>query len=65
MHLLKHFHMCIRTMAKRFFLTLAIRFTHHVWKYVNVRRLSLFIEESIEEATQWVVFEPNNERLCS
>ncbi len=34
-----------------------------LWKYVNVRRLFLFIEESIDEGTQWVVFEPNNERL--
>ena len=33
------------------------------WKYVNVRRLFLFIEKSIESSTQWVVFEPNNERL--
>ena len=29
------------------------------WKYVNVRRLFLYLEESIEEGTQWVVFEPN------
>jgi uncharacterized protein len=29
------------------------------WKYVNVRRLFLFIEESIDEGTQWVVFEAN------
>jgi len=29
------------------------------WKYVNVRRLFLFLEESIEDGTQWVVFEPN------
>ncbi len=34
-----------------------------LWKYVNVRRLLLYIEESIEEGTQWVVFEPNNEKL--
>lgn len=34
-----------------------------LWKYVNVRRLFLFLEESIEEATQWVVFEPNDEKL--
>jgi uncharacterized protein len=33
------------------------------WRYVNVRRLFLFIEESIEEGTQWVVFEPNREPL--
>ncbi len=31
------------------------------WKYVNVRRLFLFVEESVEEGTQWVVFEPNDE----
>jgi Bacteriophage tail sheath protein len=30
------------------------------WKYVNVRRLFLFVEESIDEGTQWVVFEPND-----
>lgn len=34
-----------------------------LWKYINVRRLFLYIEESIEKSTQWVVFEPNNERL--
>lgn len=34
-----------------------------LWKYINVRRLFIFIEESIEEGTQWVVFEPNDERL--
>lgn len=34
-----------------------------LWKYVNVRRLFLYLEESIEEGTQWVVFEPNNEKL--
>jgi phage tail sheath protein FI len=33
------------------------------WKYVNVRRLFLYLEESIDEATQWVVFEPNAEPL--
>ena len=31
------------------------------WKYVNVRRLFIFVEESVEEGTQWVVFEPNDE----
>jgi len=34
-----------------------------LWKYVNVRRLFLFLEESIDEGTQWVVFEPNDEKL--
>ena len=33
------------------------------WKYLNVRRLFLFLEESIDEGTQWVVFEPNDQRL--
>ena len=33
------------------------------WKYVNVRRLFLFLEESIDEGTQWVVFEPNDPTL--
>jgi phage tail sheath protein FI len=33
------------------------------WRYVNVRRLFLFLEESIDEGTQWVVFEPNSEAL--
>ena len=30
------------------------------WIYVNVRRLMLFIEESIEEGIRFAVFEPNN-----
>lgn len=30
------------------------------WRYVNVRRLLLFIEESIQEGTEFAVFEPNN-----
>jgi len=34
-----------------------------LWTYVNVRRLFIFLEKSIEQSTQWVVFEPNNERL--
>ena len=35
------------------------------WKYVNVRRLFIFLEESIKANTNWVVFEPNDERLWS
>ena len=34
-----------------------------LWKYINVRRLFIYVEKSIEKGTQWVVFEPNNERL--
>lgn len=33
------------------------------WKYVNVRRLFLFLEQSIERGMQFAVFEPNNETL--
>lgn len=33
------------------------------WKYVPVRRLALFLEESLFRGTQWVVFEPNDEPL--
>ena len=35
------------------------------WKYVPVRRLALFIEESLHRGTQWAVFEPNDEQLWS
>jgi phage tail sheath protein FI len=34
-----------------------------MWKYVNVRRLFIFIEQSIDRGTQWAVFEPNAEPL--
>jgi uncharacterized protein len=33
------------------------------WKYVNVRRLLIFIENSLDRGLQWVVFEPNAEPL--
>src|SRR5688572_18716483 len=33
------------------------------WRYINVRRLFIMVETSIERATQWVVFEPNDHRL--
>jgi uncharacterized protein len=33
------------------------------WKYVPVRRLALYIEESLYRGTKWVVFEPNDEPL--
>lgn len=34
-----------------------------LWKYVSVRRLFIFLEASIYNSTQWVVFEPNDQRL--
>ena len=33
------------------------------WKYISVRRLALFIEESLNQGLKWVVFEPNDEPL--
>jgi phage tail sheath protein FI len=35
------------------------------WKYINVRRLFIFVEASIDRGTQWVVFEPNDEGTWS
>jgi phage tail sheath protein FI len=35
------------------------------WKYLPIRRLALFIEESLYRSTKWVVFEPNDEPLWS
>jgi len=36
-----------------------------MWKYVNVRRLFIFVEKSVKRSMQWAVFEPNNEKLWS
>lgn len=33
------------------------------WRYINVRRLFIMVEKSIEMGTQWVVFEPNDQKL--
>ena len=33
------------------------------WRYLNVRRLFNYVEKSIEQGTQWVVFEPNDYAL--
>jgi hypothetical protein len=37
--------------------------TNRNWQYANIRRLFLFLEESIEEGIRWAVFEPNNQAL--
>ena len=34
-----------------------------LWKYLNVRRLFIYVEESIRANTSWVVFEPNSQVL--
>lgn len=33
------------------------------WKYINIRRYILYLEQSITEGTRWTVFEPNDEKL--
>lgn len=33
------------------------------WKYINVRRLFIFLEASLDQGTQWAVFEPNDQTL--
>jgi phage tail sheath protein FI len=35
------------------------------YKYISIRRLGLFLEESIDRGTRWTVFEPNDESLWS
>jgi hypothetical protein len=37
----------------------------HEYNYVPVRRMALFIEESLFQGLQWVVFEPNDQKLWS
>jgi phage tail sheath protein FI len=37
--------------------------SNSLWKYISVRRLFIFLERSIYEGTQWVVFESNDDRL--
>jgi Bacteriophage tail sheath protein len=56
---------CIRSFTGRGIVVWGARTTSTdpLWKYINVRRLFLFLEKSIERATQWVVFEPNTTRL--
>lgn len=56
---------CIRTFPGRGILVWGARtmILDALWKYINVRRLFIYLEESIDEGTQWVVFEPNNEKL--
>jgi uncharacterized protein len=56
--------------AIRLFSTIGVRVwgarttsTDPQWRYVNVRRLALFIETSVDRGLQWVVFEPNDETL--
>jgi hypothetical protein len=56
---------CIRVFPGRGLLLYGARTVSSdpIWIYVNVRRLMCMIQESLEVATQWAVFEPNDERL--
>jgi phage tail sheath protein FI len=35
------------------------------WTYITVRRLFIYVEQSIRQSLQWVVFEPNDQQLWS
>lgn len=37
--------------------------SNSLWKYINVRRLFIYLEETIKSQTNWAVFEPNDEVL--
>lgn len=53
---------CIRTFGTRGIRVWGARTlsSDAAWKYINVRRLFNYIEESIQQGTQWAVFEPND-----
>jgi len=55
----------LRSFAGRGFRVWGARTTSSdpVWKYINVRRYLIYLEHSIEQGLQWVVFEPNGEQL--
>jgi phage tail sheath protein FI len=56
---------CIRTFIGRGILVWGARTlsSDSLWKYINIRRLIIYLEKSIEKGTQWAVFEPDNEKL--
>jgi phage tail sheath protein FI len=56
---------CIRSFPSRGILLWGARTTSSdpQWKYVNVRRYFIYLEQSIHEGLQWVVSEPNGEPL--
>jgi phage tail sheath protein FI len=58
---------CIRTFAGRGIRVWGARTisSDPAWRYLNVRRLFNYLEESILNGTQWVVFEPNDDALWS
>jgi len=56
---------CIRTFSMEGIRVWGSRtlFSDQEWRYLNVRRLFIMIEESIMIGTRWVVFEPNDRTL--
>ena len=56
---------CLRVLPPRGVLVWGARTcsSDAVWRYINVRRYLLFVEQSIEQGTQWAVFENNDEQL--
>lgn len=56
---------CIRAFPGRGILVWGARTlsSDPAWRYLNVRRLFNYLEESILNGTQWVVFEPNDDAL--
>ena len=56
---------CLRSLPGRGLLVFGARTASSdpEWKYVNVRRLFIFLEHSIQAGTQWAVFEPNGQAL--
>ena len=56
---------CIRKFPRRGIMLWGARTlsSNPEWRYVPVRRLAIFIEESINKSIEWVVFEPNDEPL--
>jgi hypothetical protein len=60
---------CLRTMPAAGTVVWGVRTTvgddrlANQWKYLPVRRMALFLEESLSRGTQWAVFEPNDEPL--
>lgn len=53
---------CIRTFGTRGIRVWGARTlsSDAAWKYINVRRLFNYVEESIKQGTNWAVFEPND-----
>lgn len=56
---------CIRTLPNRGIRVWGARTTSSdpEWQYVNIRRYFIYLEASIDQGTQWAVFEPNGEAL--